>query len=75
MSVMITGKNIPVFRLKMLMIGLRSELRGMRLTNKGKSCFVIVKSEYGLKGSKESIYAQFAGIVETAMRQSGELNE
>lgn len=71
MSTMITGKDIPIFRLRMILIGLRSELRGMRLTRKGKSCYAIVKSEFGLKGSKESIYVQFAEIVETAMNKEG----
>lgn len=75
MSVMITGKDIPIFRLRMILIGLRSEMRGMRLTNKGKSCYAIAKSEFGLKGSKESVYAQFAEIVEAAMVANGELHE
>jgi hypothetical protein len=75
MSMMITGKDIPLFRLKMILLGLKSEMRGMRLTSKGRSCYAIAKSEFGLKGSKASVYAQFAEIVENAMKQNGELSE
>jgi len=57
----IEGKSkINLFRMKMLLIGLLGEIRtGMQLT-RGRSAYSIIKSEYGLKGSKANVYNQFA---------------
>jgi hypothetical protein len=59
----LTGEQIPVFRLKMLLIGLKSEIRGMRLTSKGSSCYSIIKREFGLKGNKQKVLDQFEQIL------------
>lgn len=60
---MITGiHQTNLFRMKTLLIGLRTEATtGMKLT-RGRSCYSIIKSEYGLKGNKVSVYNQFAQI-------------
>ena len=51
-----------LFRMKTLLIGLRTEATtGMKLT-RGRSCYSIIKSEYKLKGNKTSVYNQFAQI-------------
>lgn len=51
-----------LFRMKTLLIGLRTEATtGMKLT-RGRSCYSIIKSEYGLKGNKASVYNQFVQI-------------
>jgi hypothetical protein len=57
---MYTGKDqTNLFRMKTLLAGLRLEATtGMKLT-RGRSCYAIVKSEYGLKGNKANVYNQF----------------
>ena len=59
----LTGEQIPAFRLKMLHIGLKSEIRGMRLTSKGPSCYSMIKREFGLKGNKQKVLDQFEQIL------------
>jgi hypothetical protein len=61
---MIQGKQqINLFRMRTLLSGLRLEATtGMRLTNRGSSCYTIIKKEYGLKGNKTSVYNQFVNI-------------
>ena len=66
MSNVIVGKQIPLFRMKTLLIGLRVEIQGMRMT-RGRSCYAIVKREFGLKGNKESVYAQFCLVYNDAV--------
>lgn len=64
-GVMITGAaDINVYRLLVLRQGMKAEMIGMRLTRKGPSCFSVVKKEFGLKGSKESVLAQFEAMLE-----------
>jgi len=57
-SIMITGDSIMDYRYMTLVVGLRSELKGMRLTNKGSTCYAILKREYGFKGSKAKVLIQ-----------------
>jgi hypothetical protein len=60
---MYAGKDqTNLFRMKMLLVGLRTEATtGMKLT-RGRSCYSIIKSQYGLKGNKASVYNQFVQI-------------
>ncbi len=60
---MYAGKDqTNLFRMKMLLVGLRSEATtGMKLT-RGRSCYSIIKSQYGLKGNKVNVYNQFIQI-------------
>lgn len=58
----ITGQQIDAFRAKVLLRGLKVEMNGMRLT-RGKSCYSIIKSEYGFKGSKQKVYDQFEKLL------------
>ena len=60
---MYTGKDqTNLFRMKTLLAGLRLEATtGMKLT-RGRSCYSIIKSQYGLKGNKASVYNQFVQI-------------
>ncbi len=62
---MITGeKNIDRFRMKTLLSGLRLEMNtGMKLT-RGRTCYSIIKSEYGLKGNREKVYNEFKKILD-----------
>jgi hypothetical protein len=63
----ITGQNIDLFRMSVLEKTLKLELLGMK--GRGRSSYSIIKSEYGLKGNKQSVYDQFKVIVDTAKKQ------
>jgi hypothetical protein len=69
MATVITGNQIPAFRIKMLRTGLKSEIRGMRLTSRGRSCYVIVKSEFGFKGSKQKVLDQLEKWIDNNLGQ------
>jgi hypothetical protein len=60
---MYVGKDqTNLFRMKVLLAGLRLEATtGMKLT-RGRSAYSIIKSEYGLKGNKANVYNQFVQI-------------
>jgi hypothetical protein len=58
MATVITGKeNILAYRERVLLSGLKLETKGMKMS-RGKSCYAIVKAEYGFKGSKQKVYDQ-----------------
>ena len=59
----ITGDNIDLFRMSILEKALKLELLGMK--GRGRSAYSVIKSEYGLKGNRQSVYDQFV-----AYRQS-----
>ena len=59
----ITGeKNILSFRDKTLLMGLGLEIKGLKLS-RGKSCYAIIKNQYGLKGNKKKVHEQFKNIL------------
>jgi hypothetical protein len=68
MSSLDTPEQINMFQQRVLLKGLKMELRGMRLS-RGRSCYSIIKQEYGLKGTKQSVYDQFKLISDKAMEQ------
>jgi len=53
-----TPEQINAFRMKTLLRGMKLERSGMKLT-RGPSCLSIVKREFGLKGNREKVIAQF----------------
>ena len=55
-------EQIFLARLYTLRMGIEIELKGLRLT-RGKSAYSIVKSEYGLTGSKQKVLNQFNKII------------
>ena len=56
-------KAVNFFRMNVLLQEMKTELKtGMKLT-RGPSCFTRVKQEYGLKGNKERLIAQFEKLV------------
>jgi len=56
---LIEGKDsIQDYRFMMLITGLRSEIKGFRLTSKGSTCYAILKREFGFKGNKEKVLVQ-----------------
>lgn len=62
----ITGKSIDYFRMAQLLSGLALEIRtgGRMKVARGVNCWMIIKREYGLKGSREKVYTAFQAMVE-----------
>ena len=61
--IVIEGKDaVNAFRMKVLLRGMELEGKGMRLS-RGASCLSIVKREFGLKGNRDSIIAQFKTLL------------
>ena len=50
-----TPLQIEAFRLRSLRQGLKLEMKGMRLTAKGKTCYAILKG-MGYKGTKQQVF-------------------
>ena len=57
----LTGESINQFRAKVLLGALKLECLGMKRS--GPSVYSIVKREYNLRGSKESVYNQLKSII------------
>jgi len=53
--------QILLFRMKTLRSGLKLEIKGLRRS--GRSFCTIIKKEWGLKGSRESVLEQFDAII------------
>ena len=76
-AIIATGRDgVMAYRYATLIVGLMSEIRGMRLTAKGRTCYSILKREYGFKGSREKVLAQAekyrdGGII-PGLKQEGE---
>lgn len=62
MTTVITGKNIEAYRLMVLLSALKLEMLGIK-RSKGRTAYSIIKSEFNLKGSRQSVYDQFKLIV------------
>lgn len=56
MGNILTGDQIPLFRLKVLLKGIELEGKGIKI-GKGRSGLTIVKSEFGWKGNRKKIIA------------------
>ena len=56
----ITGDQIPAFRLCVIRSGLRLEIKcpGMRISNRSPKMSTIVRREFGFKGTPEKLLAQ-----------------
>lgn len=53
--ILTTPLQIEAFRLRSLRQGLKLEMKGMRLTSKGKTCYAILKG-MGYKGTKQQVF-------------------
>jgi hypothetical protein len=62
-GVMITGDDIGRYRLLTLKTGLKIETLGLRLTSRHRSCYSIIKEEFGLKGNKKRVLEQFENLL------------
>ena len=60
-AAILTGAQITDYRAKMLLSALKLKCLGMK--RRGPSVYSIVKAEYNLKGSKQSVYNQLAAIL------------
>jgi hypothetical protein len=64
MLVLDTPEAIEQHRKRTLLLGLRTEmLTGMKLT-RGRTCYAIIKEEFGLRGGKEKVYYAFKKLIE-----------
>ena len=61
MATVLTGEAITNYRAKVLLSALKLECLGMK--RRGPSVYSIVKAEYNLKGSKQSVYNQLESII------------
>ena len=57
-----TPQQIEGYRLATLNIGLKSEIRGLRIT-RGRTCYAVLKS-MGYKGSREKVLEQVTADLE-----------
>ena len=65
---MVTGKaGMEAYRFAHLITGLKSEMKGMRLTGKGKTCYAMLKNLYGFKGNKAKVLAQAQAYRDTTI--------
>ena len=64
-----TQPQIEAFRLRSLRQGLKLEMRGMRLTAKGQTCYAILKG-MGYKGTKQQVFDQLTIDSENAMAEA-----
>ena len=62
-AVLDTPEQIEMFRYKTLLRGLRLETQGLQMS-RGRSCYSIIKQEFGLKGNKQKVYDQFKLMLE-----------
>ena len=62
---MLTGDQIPVYRLIVLLKGIELEGNGIKVS-KGRSCLAIVKKEFGWKGNRAKILNLLAEEINNA---------
>ena len=62
MQVYDTPEAINAYRNQVLLRGLMAEVRGMQLC-RGRSCYAVIKEEFGLKGNKQKVLDQFKAIL------------
>jgi len=56
---------VDLYRMMTLAAGLKMEVRGMKMY-RGRTCYALIKEEFGLKGGKQKVLAQFLPLVEAA---------
>jgi len=68
-SIVITGESILHYRLLLLIKGLETEIKGFRMTLKGRTCYSILKSEYGLRGNKVKVLSQAYKVMDNVKKE------
>ena len=61
MATVLTGQDITDYRARVLLSALKLECLGMK--RNGPSVYSIIKRDYNLKGSKQSVYDQLKSIL------------
>ena len=65
---MVTGQaGMEAYLFANLITGLKSEMKGMRLTAKGSTCYSMLKNKYGFKGNREKVLAQAIEYCDTTI--------
>jgi hypothetical protein len=60
----ISGDDIQIYRMKVLLKALALEIKGMKIS-RGPSAYSVIKNQFNLKGSKQKVFDQFQQIVNT----------
>jgi hypothetical protein len=58
---LLTGDEIKIARMLTLRKGLQLEIKGLRLS--GRSCYSIIKKEFGLTGTRARVLQQFEQLI------------
>ena len=61
----LTGQQIPKFRLIVLQKGIEMEAIGLRMTRKGRSALSIVKQEFGWTGNRQAILNKLTELIDS----------
>ena len=61
----LTGQQIPKFRLIVLRKGIEVESSGFKMMRGARSCLSIVKQEFGWKGNREKILAKLTELIDS----------
>ena len=61
----LTGQQIPKFRLVVLQKGIEMEAIGLRMTRKGRSALSIVKQEFGWTGKRQTILNKLTELIDS----------
>jgi hypothetical protein len=61
MATVLTGQDITNYRARVLLSALKLECLGMK--RNGTSVYSIIKRDYNLKGTKQSVYDQLKSIL------------
>ena len=61
----LTGQQIPKFRLIVLQKGIEMEAIGLRMTRKGRSALSIVKQEFGWTGNRLTILNKLTELIDS----------
>lgn len=69
-GVTVTGDDIGLVRLMTLRRGLALEIKTGLTLSRGRSCYKIIKAEFGLEGSKAKVLAAFNDYVDTTLATS-----
>ena len=59
-----TISKVDFFRLLALRGALSLELKGLKRSARGRTTYSIIKREFGLRGSRQSVYTQFCELIE-----------
>ena len=67
--VLTTPEQINAFRLRSLRQGLKLEMKGLRLTSKGKTCYALLKG-MGYRGTRQQVFEAITIDSENALAEA-----